>query len=91
MRKKKRSRSRSRSRLRERFVDSFSSFLAIFGQKKRPHFPIRIVWPKNLAATYSPILLCIVPSAMRGLTSEFGMGSGVSLSLLPPSKNLSSY
>ena len=25
---------------------------------------------------------------MRGLTSEFGMGSGISLSLLPPSKNL---
>lgn len=23
---------------------------------------------------------------MRGLTSEFGMGSGISLSLLPPSK-----
>ena len=42
---------------------------------------------KSLAATYSPILLCIVPSAKRGLTAEFGMGSGVSLSLLPPGKN----
>ena len=41
---------------------------------------------KSLAATYSPILLRIVPSAMRGLTAEFGMGSGVSLSLLPPRK-----
>ena len=43
---------------------------------------------KSLAATYSPTLLCAVPSAMKGLTSEFGMGSGISLSLLPPSKNL---
>jgi hypothetical protein len=43
---------------------------------------------KSLAATYSSTLLCAVPSAMKGLTSEFGMGSGVSLSLLPPSKNL---
>jgi hypothetical protein len=42
---------------------------------------------KNLAATYSPTLLCAVPSAMRGLTSEFGMGSGISLSLMPPEKS----
>lgn len=35
---------------------------------------------KKLAATYSPTLLCAVPSAIKGLTSEFGMGSGV-----PPS------
>ena len=42
---------------------------------------------KNLAATYSPVLLCTVPSATRGLTSEFEMGSGVSPSLLPPEKN----
>ena len=41
---------------------------------------------KSLAATYSPTLLRAVPLAMRGLTSEFGMGSGISLSLLPPSK-----
>ena len=41
---------------------------------------------KTLAATYSSILLRTVPSAMRGLTSEFGMGSGISLSLLPPGK-----
>lgn len=41
---------------------------------------------ENLAATYSPILLSIVPSATRGLTAEFGMGSGVSLSLWPPEK-----
>jgi hypothetical protein len=33
---------------------------------------------KSLAATYSPTLLCAVPSAMKGLTSEFGMGSGIS-------------
>lgn len=41
---------------------------------------------KNLAATYSPTLLCAVPSAMKGLTSEFGMGSGISPSPMPPSK-----
>ena len=41
---------------------------------------------KSLAATYSPTLLCAVPSAMKGLTSEFGMGSGISPSPLPPSK-----
>jgi hypothetical protein len=40
---------------------------------------------KSLAATYSPTLLCAVPSAMKGLTSEFGMGSGISLSLMSPS------
>ena len=27
-----------------------------------------------------------VPSALRGLTSVFGMGTGVALSLLPPGK-----
>ena len=43
---------------------------------------------KNLAASYSSTLLCAVPSAMKGLTSEFGMGSGVPLSPLPPRKNL---
>ena len=41
---------------------------------------------ETLAATYSPILLRIVPSAKRCLTSEFGMGSGVTTSPLPPEK-----
>lgn len=41
---------------------------------------------KSLAATYSPTLLRAVPLAMKGLTSEFGMGSGISPSLLPPGK-----
>ena len=41
---------------------------------------------KNLAATYSPTLLSAVPSAMKGLTSEFGMGSGISSSPMPPEK-----
>ena len=41
---------------------------------------------KNLATTYSPNLLWLVPSATRVLTAEFGMGSGVSLSLWPPEK-----
>ena len=39
---------------------------------------------KNLATTYSPTLLRVVPSAMKGLTSEFGMG--ISPSLWSPSK-----
>src|SRR5271154_1975040 len=43
---------------------------------------------KTLAATYSSILLCIVPSAMKGLTSEFGMGSGITPSPWPPRLNL---
>ena len=29
-----------------------------------------------------------VPSALRGLTTEFGMGSGMTLSLWPPEKSL---
>ena len=60
-----------------------------FGYKtKKPHTLMqRAGWcKKTLAATYSSILLRTVPSAMRGLTSEFGMGSGISLSLLPPGK-----
>ena len=39
---------------------------------------------KGLAATYSPASWDAVPSARRRLTAEFGMGSGVSLALLPP-------
>ena len=45
---------------------------------------------ENPAATYSPTLLCAVPSAMRGLTSEFGMESGISPSLWPPGKKFGS-
>lgn len=41
---------------------------------------------KKLAATYSPILLCIVPSAMEDLTSVFEMGTGISPPLKPPKK-----
>lgn len=33
---------------------------------------------KVLAAPYSPTLLCAVSSAKEGLTSVFGMGTGVS-------------
>ena len=42
---------------------------------------------KNLATTYSSALLGAVPLATRGLTAEFEMGSGVSLSLWPPEKD----
>ena len=38
----------------------------------------------GLAATYSPASWDAVPSAPRRLTAEFGMGSGVSLALMPP-------
>ena len=55
-------------------------------EKKSPRKKLLRGEEKNLAATYSPILLRIVPSATRGLTAEFGMGSGVSLSLWPPEK-----
>lgn len=41
---------------------------------------------KTLATTYSSTLLCVVPSAKKGLTSEFGMGSGITPSLLSPRK-----
>src|SRR5277367_3086612 len=56
--------------------------------KKTPRSLDLEVSIKNLAATYSPNLLRLVPSATRGLTAEFGMGSGVSLSLWPPGKIL---
>ncbi|GEM_PF-5486903 len=36
------------------------------------------------AATYSPVHSGTVPSALRGLTSVFGMGTGVSPSLWRP-------
>jgi hypothetical protein len=45
--------------------------------------------------TYSPTLSRAVPSALRDLTSVFGMGTGVSPSLLPPEtihlKNINKY
>lgn len=39
---------------------------------------------KSLAAIYSPLLLRKVPSTTKSLTSEFGMGSGISSYALPP-------
>ena len=56
--------------------------------KKKPQKITLLGRKKNLAATYSPTLLCAVPLAMKGLTSEFGMGSGISPSLMPPRKKL---
>ena len=43
-----------------------------------------IVRFSGLAVTYSPASWDAVPSALRRLTAEFGMGSGVSLALRPP-------
>jgi hypothetical protein len=59
-----------------------------FGKKRSVVTNYNTPEMKSLAATYSPTLLCAVPSAMKGLTSEFGMGSGISPSPLPPSKKL---
>ena len=40
---------------------------------------------KNPAASYFPMTLAIiVSSALKGLTSVFGMGTGVSPSVSPP-------
>ena len=36
------------------------------------------------ALAYSPRAYAQVPSALKGLTSEFGMGSGVALSQVAP-------
>jgi hypothetical protein len=44
----------------------------------------------NPAATYFPMTLTIiVSSALRGLTSVFGMGTGGSLSASPPETSIS--
>ena len=36
-----------------------------------------VLWSGGLAATYSSAAVAAVPLALRGLTAEFGMGSGV--------------
>ncbi len=43
----------------------------------------------GLAVTYSPTSFDAVPLALRRLTAEFGMGSGVSLVLKPPDRERS--
>ena len=55
------------------------------GQKKAALSVLKAA-KRKLAATYSPMLLCTVPSAKKDLTSEFGMGSGMTPFLLPPIK-----
>ena len=51
--------------------------------------PALMDWQKkNLAASYFPVLLRTVSSAMKGLTSEVGMGSGMTPSLKPPRKKM---
>jgi hypothetical protein len=42
--------------------------------------------PVDLAATYSPTPRGVVPSALRGFTAEFGMGSGGPPALWPPGR-----
>lgn len=48
------------------------------------------MWLEDLAMTYSPVSWDKVPSALRGLTTEFGMGSGGTLSLKSPN-HLTTY
>jgi hypothetical protein len=66
------------SQYRESPLRNFSDF----GQKKAPI----LKWRQKYfpAVTYSPTLSRAVPSALRDLTSVFGMGTGVSPSLSPP-------
>ena len=40
----------------------------------------------KLASTYSSVPISTVPSALEGLTSVFGMGTGVAPPLLTPAK-----
>ena len=47
---------------------------------------------KYPATSYSPTLVSrAVPSALWGLTAEFGMGSGVSPTLLSPENNFGNW
>ncbi len=69
-------------------VKKNSLLLHFLQAKKKPDNFTAIGRKENLATTYSPTLSCAVPSAMEGLTSEFGMGSGVPPPLLSPRKNL---
>ena len=55
--------------------------------KKSPLQLLELKRAKVLAMTYSSTLLCAVPSAMKGLTSEFEMGSGGPPSPLSPTKS----
>ena len=53
----------------------------------RPHSPGWVVGALGVLSggvLLSHTLACAVPSALGGLTSGFGMGPGVSLSLWPP-------
>ena len=45
----------------------------------------------SLATSYSPRAYAQVPSALKGLTSVFGMGTGVTPSLSSPDKVFISY
>ena len=58
-------------------------------EKKELSTNLALFGKKVLAASYSSMLLCIVPSAMKVLASVFGMGTGVSPSPMPPTKLIS--
>src|SRR5690606_4620907 len=54
--------------------------------------PRQVSWLISPAASYSPTRIPLaVPSALRSLTSEFGMGSGGASSTKPPENFLASW
>jgi hypothetical protein len=51
-------------------------------KSRKGHTPWRVAFDFNPATTYSPTQLArAVQSAQRGLTSVFGMGTGVTLAV----------
>lgn len=77
---------RCHKKFRYRFLD-----VGFFGHKKSPKVLQLGAIKKMLATTYSPAFCYAVPSALKGLTSVFGMGTGISPSLLSPAKKCNSY
>ena len=82
-------RRKGHKKLRSFFVVYVFLVPLVLLQKKSPS-NLMLGLKKSLAMSYSTTLLCAVPSAMKSLTSEFDMGSGISSSLWSPSKNLKS-
>ena len=55
--------------------------------KTIPHYQMTVGFLKSGSYLLSQDVAIQVPSALRGLTSVFGMGTGVSLLLSPPDEN----
>jgi hypothetical protein len=72
----------------------FDIDIRIFKQKKSPNQNILIgafLYKEIGGDLLSHIVAHAVPSALKSLTSVFGMGTGGSSSLLPPIKSVSVY